>query len=295
MPQPLPNLHHLELFYHVAKSGGITAAVRQMPYGIQQPAVSGQISQLEKELGVRLFQRRPFQLTPAGQELFEFAAPFFGGLAGVAERVAGKASRHLRLAAPATVVREHLPAVLSEVRAACPELELTVLDAGQQAVLELLEREELDLAVTELEGRPPVGSQCEVFLSLPLVLLLPPGCPVPQGGLSALVASQPLIRTPDETALSRSFARGLAKVGCHWPARISVNTMELVQAYVAGGFGVGLGVNLPGAELPEGVTMFPLPDFPELKIAALWRGKPGPIAKAVLEGLRRRAEALSGS
>ncbi|WP_343076057.1 LysR family transcriptional regulator [Haloferula luteola] len=27
----------------------MTAAVRQMPYGIQQPAVSGQISQLEKE------------------------------------------------------------------------------------------------------------------------------------------------------------------------------------------------------------------------------------------------------
>ena len=43
MPQQLPNLHHLELFYHVARAGGITAAVRSMPYGIQQPAVSGQI------------------------------------------------------------------------------------------------------------------------------------------------------------------------------------------------------------------------------------------------------------
>ncbi len=36
------NVHHLELFYFVAKYGGITPAVRQMPYGIQQPAVSGQ-------------------------------------------------------------------------------------------------------------------------------------------------------------------------------------------------------------------------------------------------------------
>ena len=46
------NVHHLELFYYVAKHEGITAAVRKMPYGIQQPAVSGQILQLERDLGV---------------------------------------------------------------------------------------------------------------------------------------------------------------------------------------------------------------------------------------------------
>ena len=44
------NIHHLELFYYIAKHGGI-AAVRNMPYGIQQPAVSGQIAKLEEALG----------------------------------------------------------------------------------------------------------------------------------------------------------------------------------------------------------------------------------------------------
>ena len=34
------NVHHLELFYHVAKYGGVSAAARHMPYGIQQPAIS---------------------------------------------------------------------------------------------------------------------------------------------------------------------------------------------------------------------------------------------------------------
>jgi DNA-binding transcriptional LysR family regulator len=52
------NVHHLELFYYVAKHEGITEAVRKMPWGIQQPAVSGQILQLENSLGVKLFQRR---------------------------------------------------------------------------------------------------------------------------------------------------------------------------------------------------------------------------------------------
>ena len=37
------NVHHLELFYYVARFGGIGAAVRNIPYGIQQPAVSAQV------------------------------------------------------------------------------------------------------------------------------------------------------------------------------------------------------------------------------------------------------------
>ena len=83
------NVHHLELFYFVAKHGGIMPAVRNIPYGIQQPAVSAQVAQLEEFLGVTLFQRRPFALTPAGEKLFQFIAPFFfqsrqhgGGIAG---------------------------------------------------------------------------------------------------------------------------------------------------------------------------------------------------------------------
>ncbi len=71
------NIHHLELFYFVAKHGGIAAAVRNIPYGIQQPAVSGQIAKLEESLGTKLFQRRPFALSPTGTELFEFIRPFF--------------------------------------------------------------------------------------------------------------------------------------------------------------------------------------------------------------------------
>ena len=49
----LMNIHHLELFYFVAKHGGIAAAVRNIPYGIQQPAVSGQIAKLEESLGTK--------------------------------------------------------------------------------------------------------------------------------------------------------------------------------------------------------------------------------------------------
>ena len=91
MPPDAPhmNIHHLELFYYVAKFGGISEAVRNMPYGIQQPAMSGQVIQLEEFLGTTLFQRRPFQLTTEGKELYDFICPFFDNLDTVATRLRG--------------------------------------------------------------------------------------------------------------------------------------------------------------------------------------------------------------
>jgi len=290
MPQPLPNLHHLELFYHVASAGGITAAARSMPYGIQQPAISGQVSQLEAELGVRLFQRRPFQLTAAGRELFDFVAPFFGGLPEVAARIAGKASKHLRLAAPATVIREHLPAVLAGIRKTQPDLELTLVDSDSRQIYGMLEREEVDLAVAELEGRPPVGTRSEELISMPLELLLPPELARSKLALGDLAGRAPLIRPPAESAMARLFEKGLTRKRLRWPSRIEVNSLELVHAYVARGFGVGLSVRAPGMRPPKGVRSMELKGFPELTIAGLWRGRLGALAEQVMEGLKRRAK-----
>lgn len=292
MPR-LPNLHHLELFYHVARSGGITAAARSMPYGIQQPAISGQIALLEEELGVRLFQRRPFKLTPAGRELFDFLEPFFGALPEVAARISGAASHRLRLAAPATVIREHLPDALASVKQRCPELELTLVDADQRGAFALLEREEVDLAVCELEGKPPAGVRCEVLLTLPLILLLPQSFQVPRSGLHGIAAEFPLIRPPADAAISRLFGKVLAKARLDWPAKIEVNSLELVHRYAAKGFGAGLGVRAPGVRVPGGLRSWEIPGCSGLAIAAAWCGKPQPLAEMVLDALRQVAKRSS--
>ncbi|MDB6078613.1 MAG: hypothetical protein JWO82_2360 [Akkermansiaceae bacterium] len=284
-----PNLHHLELFYHVAHSGGITAAARSMPYGIQQPAISGQISELENDLGVRLFQRRPFQLTPAGKELYDFLYPFFRALPDVAARIAGTASRRLRLAAPASIIREHLPAVLARLKKEVPDLELMLLDANQQGAFDLLEQEEVDLAVCELESKPPPGVNVEVLLSLKLVLLLPASYQVPRSGLHGIAVELPLIRPSADVPLSRLFAKALAKARLDFPASIEVDNLDLVHAYGASGFGAALSVIAPGIAHPKGMQAWEIPNCPELAIAAAWRGKMTPLAATVVQGLRERA------
>ena len=62
-------LHRLEGFYWVARTGGYARAARAFPYPITQPAVHQQVKKLEAELGVTLFERvakDKMKPTPAG-------------------------------------------------------------------------------------------------------------------------------------------------------------------------------------------------------------------------------------
>src|SRR5580700_5871147 len=132
------NVHYLELFYYVARHGGIAAAVRNIPYGIQQPAVSAQIASLEETLGVKLFQRRPFLLTAAGTELFGFIEPFFGGLEAVERSIRATAEPQLRIAAPSIVLHDYMPDVLQRVRAKFPRFRLHLHEATRVEAKKLL-------------------------------------------------------------------------------------------------------------------------------------------------------------
>ena len=152
------NIHHLELFYYVARHGGITEAVRNIPYGIQQPAVSGQVAQLEEYLGVTLFQRRPFALTPAGEKLYHYIQPFFANLDLIASELQGGKARQIRIGASTIVLREHLPEVFQNVRKRFPNLKICLREGYPADFENLLLKEELDLAVTAIEKKPAAGT-----------------------------------------------------------------------------------------------------------------------------------------
>src|SRR3974377_1264806 len=167
------NIHHLELFYYVARHGGIMEAVRNIPYGIQQPAVSGQVGQLEEFLGVTLFQRRPFALTPAGEKLYRFISPFFSNLDTVASELQGGKERQIRIGASTIVLRDHLPELFKNVRKRYPKLKLSLREGHQAEPETLLQAEELDLAVTLIEKKSGPGIRSISLVQLPLALLVP--------------------------------------------------------------------------------------------------------------------------
>ncbi len=287
MSNILPNVHHLELFYHVAKHGGITPASRAMPYGIQQPAISGQIAALEEEMGVRLFQRRPFQLTEQGEELYAFVRPFFGELGNVAASIAGRGDRVLRLAAPATAMRDHLPQALAKVREKIPDLELRLTEATYHACCTLLEEGGIDLAVAEIPGKPPAGMQTEVLAELELALVVPgrrPGII----SIEKLISKWKLIRPPKGRLISELFYSELKERNLDWDATIEAGSLEAVHAFAIRGFGVGLTVVTPSMKAPSGTWFMRLRDFPRLSIGGLWRGPLNRPGKALLDVLREQ-------
>ena len=289
------NSHHLELFYYVALHGGISEAVRKMPYGIQQPAVSGQILQLEKDLCLQLFERRPFSLTAAGRELFTFVEPFFGRLHEIPRRLHAEEDARLRLAAPATVLRDYLPALLRHHKQQYPSVSLQLHDANQARAEELLRKHEIDLAITELEGKPAAGLSCASLFTLPLVLLVPDSLKIVNAAdlWRRGSPSETLIALPPEEVVTKQFQSRLRQLRVNWRTGVQVSAMDLVPIYVSLGFGVGLSIAAPGATLTQGVKALPLPKFPPLVVAALWQKNLSAPNTAFLEAIRRRARELA--
>lgn len=291
------NIHHLELFYYVARFGGITEAVRNIPYGIQQPAVSGQVAQLEEYLGVVLFQRRPFALTPHGEKLYQFIHPFFANLEEIAAELQGGELRQIRIGASTIVLRDHLPEFFRNFRRKYPRLKIALRE-GYQAELEaLLQREELDLAVTLIEKKSAPGIRAISLLELPLALLV-------EKNASITSADElwrrdkidfPLICLPEAETICKHFQQGLRRMGVDWFAGIEVSSIDLIETYVANGFGIGLSVLVPKADLPANIRAIALPkqDFAPVVVGALWRGKTSALLQAFLDELRLRAKRLA--
>ncbi|MFO1447557.1 MAG: LysR family transcriptional regulator [Opitutaceae bacterium] len=283
------NLHHLELFYYVARHGGISAAVRHMPYGVQQPAVSSQIKLLEEDLGVRLFERQPFALTEEGQILWACVQPFFESLAPVRAQLRQRGSPQLRIGAAEVVLRNHLPRVMQQVKRAQPGLRLT-LRSGLQPELEAALRDrEIDLAVVPVRGRLPARVHSRSLLSLPLVLLVP--TTLRMRSAAELLARgrnrEALISLPASETVCRLFQKGLKRRGVEWAPSVEVASMSLITRYVADGYGVGLSLLEPEVVKHPQVRVLPLEGFDEVEVMALWLGRPSPLVQVVLDEIDR--------
>lgn len=270
------NIHHLELFYYVARHGGVSAAARKIPYGIQQPAISAQVLRLEEELGQTLFHRRPFRLTTAGQELFAFIEPFFGGLATVERRLKGGEAIHLSIGAQELILRDYLPVILRELRDRLPKFTFTLHDLSLEEIDQRLLAQQLDVGVGPLMGKRPEGLRQRIIIDLPPVLLVPESSNI-QIAASLWKRSridEPLVSLPAATPLAKDFQRVLAQRGIEWPASVELPSLDLVARYVAEGHGIGLSAMLPRTPSPPGTRLVTLPGFRSIPVGVTWLGTP---------------------
>jgi DNA-binding transcriptional LysR family regulator len=163
----------LRTFVTVHRAGSFTRAAQLL--GLSQPAVTGQIRSLERQVGRPLFHRLPRGVAPTtiGDELAHKVAPHLDALLEIAEHELDdeSASRTLHLVGPSTFTSlRALPALAS---LASDGLELRVTISREEEALAGLAAGHHDLAIGTVQPRDrllaatPLWDEEQVLIASP--------------------------------------------------------------------------------------------------------------------------------
>ena len=283
-------LHRLEGFYWVARSGGYARAARAFPYPITQPAVHQQVKKLESELDAKLFERQgrdTLHLTPAGRSLYDFVAPFFERLPAVLHDIRAAAfGGTLRVHAEPLFIRRLLPAWLQRLQLAAPDLSVDLRELVEPDP-SLLLHGQTDLIVANL---PQVPADVESLRIATLRAFLVVPTSIKTRSHSALMATlndKTFISYSPETRAYELQQRALRHHELKPERSIAASSTESISGFVEAGLGYSLVPSLdPEGPRAAGLRYMPLDlEGAEFPVFALWRrGAPAnPLLDAALE------------
>ena len=144
---------NIKTFLKVAELRNFSKAAEKLGYS--QSAVTIQIQQLERELGVQLFERigKGAALTEEGQSFVFYANEILGAAEKAKESIRkGREgtelrdiSGQLRIGSVESVATALLPGLLMRYHKLCPGVEILVHTAGRDELLERIRSNRLDL------------------------------------------------------------------------------------------------------------------------------------------------------
>ena len=151
-------------FLAVAERGGLRAAARHL--GMPQPAITRSIQELEKELGVALFERsaKGTRLTPMGSAFLRRASAVRGELQKAKDEIdqlRGMAHGRIKMCLSGAPHMALLPHALRDFRQRYPNVELDIVDAVFPSVETALKDNSVDFYVGPVPQRVPSELQVE--------------------------------------------------------------------------------------------------------------------------------------
>ena len=298
-------LAQIEGFLEVARRGNVSRAAEAM--FVTQPTLTARLHALEREVGEPLFARtrRGMRLTDAGRAFLPYAERAIravrDGKQALLDARSASAGRLVLGAAPA-VSTYVLPAILQRFAAAYPRVDVAVRTGHSEDVLQMLLREEVQLAMVRALRHPDIEST--PLYEEALVLVVPPGHPFAERSKVGIadVASERLIffdRTSSYYELTQSFFLSLGVT----PREVmELDNIESTKKMVERKLGIAL---LPrsavaGELAAKTLVQVPVGDAPVMtqKIVVIRRrdqGRPsGPVA-AFLNLLREADPAALAS
>jgi DNA-binding transcriptional LysR family regulator len=172
-------------FREVARLGSFSRAAEEM--SLTQPAVSQQILSLERQLGIRLIERGRggLALTEAGALLLRHADAVSGRLHLAGEQLdalVAEQRRRLAIGAFPSAIATIVPEVLVRMKAAEPDLEISVSEGTLEELVAAVRDGTLHLAVLFQDAAAPRREHEDLerqdLFEEPLVAALPPRHPL---------------------------------------------------------------------------------------------------------------------
>ena len=244
----------LRSFAAVAELSNFRAAAERLQ--VSQPALSAQVNELEKLLGVPLFNRttRRVELTDEGARLWAKVRFIVQELDTITENLRGEAHLergHITVSCLPTLANSFFPAALSEFTRKYPNITVNLIDEPTAPMLETVRRGDADFGV----GSEPLdkdGLSFEKLLLDPFVMICRTDDPIAKRGS---IKGRDLVKLPLITSrygpnVTLSLADYFAKLGVTLRPKFEVNYHYTLGGLVDAGMGYGclptLGMALTG-------------------------------------------------
>ena len=246
----LPNLTVQQLEYLVAAAAAPTRAAAAAGLGVTPSALTQGLAELERRVGVPLFERhgRQTRLRPQAAEVLAHARRVVAetrDLARWAETRRSGSAGTVRLGTIDAVAVHHRAAAIRRHRRVSPDLDLRLTVAPSGALLDSLRVGDLDLVVCVESADPPVGIDTVICLEEPLHAYAPDGAAV-----GAPATWGPWVTYPDGSHTRSVIAAGLIAVGAPFEVVAESNQPDVLREMVRLGMGWAV---LPEAQAEAGV------------------------------------------
>ena len=246
----LPNLTVQQLEYMVAAAASPTRAAAAAGLGVTPSALTQGLAELERRVGVPLFERhgRQTRLRPQAAEVLAHARRVVAetrDLARWAETRRSGSAGTVRLGTIDAVAVHHRAAAIRRHRRVSPDLDLRLTVAPSGALLDSLRVGDLDLVVCVESADPPVGIDTVICLEEPLHAYAPDGAAV-----GAPATWGPWVTYPDGSHTRSVIAAGLIAVGAPFEVVAESNQPDVLREMVRLGMGWAV---LPEAQAEAGV------------------------------------------
>jgi len=275
----LPTLRQLEYVVAIADESSFGAAAAHCH--VSQPGLSAQVAEVERLLGVRIFERgrRGVFVTAAGEEVVRRARALVAAARELVD-FARKSTRPLvgllRVGVIPTIAPYLLPASLPAVRREYPELRLMLREEKTDVLLSLLARGRIDAALLALDSSYP-GLESEPLFDDEFLLAMAPGHALAR---KKQVTEQDLhaeriLLLEDGHCLRDQALAVCERAGADENADFRATSLATMVQMVAGGDGVTL---LPAIAVPAmaaagtGIVVRPFKaPAPSRKLGLVWR------------------------